>query len=337
MNFLSLEDVHNKWRDILVIGKTIERNGKKYHMVGMTLDEEVKLYVIEPFNEEERIIQRRRGVQNQRIMLKEHTDHEVCYLHSHEFQIGNKRLQVRGGSGGPLKYSEQDYGAIQLLLDMMSAGWEVPEWLKTVDLDNLQLTTLEFKDVKKLPKYSPETPITIKHKPNHIRHILEKTITLNVGKSRSFSFTDNHGDKVQCYINNVLLIDVWKDTEENFNNPKYKKHFSDEQIQQIKMQFFEALEQSCPKGTYYIGIEYECSKDIQLQFYSKEFLASRPQVSSGRAVSMMMNIKPDKELGSHNLPLRGCVIQTAVSPDTTKVPAELFCYYEKVEPWEELI
>ena len=337
MNFGDLEVVHKKWNDILVLGKTIERNGKKYHMIGMTLDETAKLYIIEPFCEEEHIRRRKGGVQNQRKILKEHTGHEVCYLHSREFIIGNKKLEVQGGSGSPLRYSEQDYGTIQLFLDMMSAGWEAPEWLKTMEWDNLQLTTLEFKNVKKLPKYSHETAITIKHMPHPIRHTLEKTITLQVGKSRSLSFLDRHGEQVQCYINNVLLIDVWKDTEENFNNPKYKEHFSDEQIQQIKMQFFEALEQSCPKGTYYIGIEYECSKDIQLQFYSKEYLKSRPQVNKGRAVSMMMNIKPEKEFGTHSLPLKGCMIQTAVSSDTTKIPAELFCYYEKNEPWEEQI
>ncbi len=337
MNFLSLEEVHNKWRDILVIGKTIERNDKKYHIIGMTLDEEAKLYIIELFTEEEHLRPRRGGVQNQRKILKEHTDHEACYLHSYEICIGNKCLQLRGGSSGPLKYSMHDYSNMQLFFDMMSAGWEVPEWLKTTEWDKLQLTTLIVKDVKRLPKYSPDMQITIKHRPSPIRHTLEKSITLNVGKSRSFGFLDSYGEQVQCYINNISLIDVWKDMEENFNNPRHKEHFTPEQIKQAKEQFYEALEHSCPQGMCYIGIEYECTKDIQLQFYSKEFLSSRPEKNHGRAVAMMMNLRPDKKLGTHNLPLRGCVIQTAVLPDTTKISAELFCYYEKMESWEEQI
>ena len=54
MNFSLLEYFHSKWQDILVIGKTTERNGIKYHIVGMTLSDEAKLYIIEPYMEPER-------------------------------------------------------------------------------------------------------------------------------------------------------------------------------------------------------------------------------------------------------------------------------------------
>lgn len=53
MNFSILKSHHKKWRDILVIGKTIERDNRKYHIVGMTLSEEAKLYIIEPCTETE--------------------------------------------------------------------------------------------------------------------------------------------------------------------------------------------------------------------------------------------------------------------------------------------
>ena len=87
----------------------------------------------------------------------------------------------------------------------------------------------------------------------------------------------------------------------------------------------------------YIGIEYECSKEIQLQFYSKEFLKSVPETHGGSSTFLLMRVKPDKKIGTHGLPLRGCVIQTPVSPDTTIIPAELFSYLEKAEGWEEIV
>ena len=37
MQFSWLEGVSKKWKEILVIGRTIERDGKRYHIVGMTL------------------------------------------------------------------------------------------------------------------------------------------------------------------------------------------------------------------------------------------------------------------------------------------------------------
>ena len=47
-----------------MIGKTIERDGKKYHIVGMTLADEAKLYIIEPYSEQECYNHRTKGVHN---------------------------------------------------------------------------------------------------------------------------------------------------------------------------------------------------------------------------------------------------------------------------------
>lgn len=340
MKFSYLEDIHKQWHDVLVIGRTIEHDDKKYHIIGMTAGDDVKLHIIEPYTETENYFSGTKGVRSQRKILREQRErreNEVTYMHCSEFRLGNTMLEVRSGSGGSLKYSTQDYESIQLFLDMLRAGWVLPDWLKDEEWDNLQMDTLVIDSLNKLPHYTSDMPITIKHRADFIPHILEKTVTLNVGKSSSFSFVDNYGDKVQCYINNVVLIDMWKEAEEQFNNPKYTEMLSAEQLQEVKELQYKALEQNCPKGMCYIGIEYECSKDINLQFYTKEFLKSVPETHSGSSVFLMMNHKPDKETGTHNLPLKGCVIQTAVPPDTSKIPAELFLYHEKVPAWEETV
>ncbi len=335
MNFSFLEDFHKKWRDILVIGKTIEQDNKKYHLMGMTLSEEAKLYIIEPYTEPEKRSQK--GIHNQRRIQKEQEQDGCRYLHCSDFYLGKKRLQVAGGEGHPLTYSSEDYGTIQLFFDMMSAGWSVPEWMKETDWDSLQLVTLDIANIKRLPAYSPEMPITITHRPDPARHLLEKTVTLTVGKARSFSFTDHEGDQVQCHINSVTCMDVWQSIKEQFRDPKLTKKFSAQQLEQAEKRCYEAIEQSCPKGMCYIGIEYECSKDLNLVFYSKQYLKSRPEVHKGSSAFLLVRLKPDKETGTHGLPLKGCVIQTPVPPDTSKIPAELFLYYEKVREWTETV
>ena len=335
MNFSLIEYFHTKWHDILVIGKTIERDGLKYHIIGMTLSDEARLYIIEPYMTPER--KKQKGVPNCRKLLKEHDGAVCCYLHCSEFCFGNERLKTQGGMGAPLKYSLEDYGTIQLFFDMMNAGWTIPEWLKDTDWENLQLVTLTIADIKSLPRYSPDMPITITHKPDPVRHILEKPVTLNVGKSRSFCFTDNYGDKVQCHVNNVTLIDMWEETEAEFKDLKLAERFSEEQIEQARKHRYDALNQRCPKGMCYIGIEYECSKDLDLVFYSKQYLSSRPQTHEGSSHFLMMHIKPVQKTGTHGLPLKGRVIDTPFSPDTTKIPAELFLYYERAEEWTETV
>lgn len=335
MNFSILSYCHKKWLDILVIGKTIERDGRKYHIIGMTLSDEAKLYIIEPYDKQEPI--NIKGIRSHRRLLKEYEGKSCCYLHCSDFHLGSERLQIQGGNGGALEYSLDDYGTIQIFLDMMSAGWTVPEWLKDIDWADLQLVTLRIANMEKLPDYSPDMPITITHSPDFTQHILEKTVTLNVGKSRSFSFTDAYGDKVQCYINNVTLIDVWKNTEEEFSDPKLAERFSPEQLEQARKHSYDALEQCCPKGMCYIGIKYECSKNYNLIFHCKQYLKSRPETHQGSTHLLLMRLKPDQETGTHSLPLKGCVIQTPVSPDTFKIPAELFLYHEKINAWTETV
>ena len=50
MKFQYLEAFHKNWNDILVIGRTIEQDDKRYHIAGMTLADESKLYIIEPYS-----------------------------------------------------------------------------------------------------------------------------------------------------------------------------------------------------------------------------------------------------------------------------------------------
>lgn len=335
MQFSWLEDARKKWKGILVIGKTIERDGKKYHIIGMTLEEEAKLYMIEPYEEQKRRSPKKKCTQ--RMLLKEQDSESFSYLHCREFKIGSKEMCTQGGTGGVLM--PENYEAVKLFFDMMDAGWTIPEWLKNEEWDRLQLVTLQIAGIKRLPKYDPDTPITIKHGPYFEKHLLNraKSVVIETRKAFSFPFTAHDGEKVQCHINRVTLIDVWQEAEKQFGDVKYRERFTEEQLQEIESNYYEALGQSCPKGMCYIGIEYECSRDISLQFYLKDFLESCPKTYSGSAAFLMMRLNPDQKTGNHGLPLKGAVISTPVPADTTAVSAELLYYMEKTEAWEEIV
>ena len=70
MKFSYLENAYRTWDDILVIGKTIERGNKKYHIIGMTLYSEAKLYIIEPYTEPENCIPGKKVIRNQKKFWK---------------------------------------------------------------------------------------------------------------------------------------------------------------------------------------------------------------------------------------------------------------------------
>ena len=88
MQFSWLEGVGKKWKDILVIGRTIERDGKKYHMIGMTMEEDAKLYFIEPYEERKRRNPKKK--RTQRMILKEQEIESISYLHCRELKLAVK-------------------------------------------------------------------------------------------------------------------------------------------------------------------------------------------------------------------------------------------------------
>ena len=332
MNFGILESQHIRYEEVLAVGRTAARNGRRYHIAGMTRGAETKLHIIEPFQPPEP----RRGVRNHRWELKANSGPDVCYFDCSFLRLGDQTLPIRGGSASPLGNHGNDLEGISLFFALLDAGWTIPEWLKEEEWENLQLVSLDVQ-ADKLPDYSPGLPITIGHRADPVRHLVEKAVTLQVGKPRAFSFQDHTGETVQCYINRVTLLDLWKDAEERFQDPRDRELATPEQIQNAQNHLFQVLEQTCPRGMYYVQVEYECGKDYSLSFYSKEFLRARPEVHTGSASGLMVMAKPDVPTGTHSLPLKGCVLQTPVAPDTVKIPAELFCYYEKAEPWEEVV
>ena len=155
------------------------------------------------------------------------------------------------------------------------------------------MVALNIKNLKKLPGYSPEMPMTMTHMAASIPHALGKDITLTVGETPSFPFLDDYGANVSCHINSIALIDVWKDTEDDLNN--------------------------------------------SLVFRSKQYLSPRPQASPDSFHFLPLRIIMDKKLGTHGLPLKGCVVNTPVPPDTSQIHAELLVYFEKVDEWTETV
>lgn len=332
MNFAWLEQNCEHWRDIRVIGRTIEREGDLYHLIGMTLAEEAKLYALAPYREPERP---RRRERTQRQLQRSGGGWDT-YLSLEEVRIGSRRLPVGSISGDPLKYAARPDGKSQLFFDMLRAGWTVPGWLKEVDWEHLELETLELPGVKRLPPCTPDTPITLRHGGKSVRHLLEKPVTLTVGGSRTVSFTDHRGETVQCHIDRVLLVDVWGEMEGMLNDPRRWEGLPPEEEARVRAGFLQSLEQSCPRGMCYVGVEYECGReDVSVQFYTRQFLCSQPQ--SGGAGILLFRTRKGRETGPHGLPLRRDTLGSAVPPDTKKVPAELFAYYERTAPWEEQV
>lgn len=143
-------------------------------------------------------------------------------------------------------------------------------------------------------------------------------------------FAMEDGTKAFCYINRVYLQNLWEEQERQFADKEYRskmlQHMSAEQLNEMKEKLDAALENFCPRGKRVFVVEYECSEDVSLKFYAKEYLDAIPKSSYGSAMMLMMHVKPDENTGKHGQKLQACVVETPVEPEETKLETELFSY-----------
>lgn len=353
MNFALFDLLYSDTQldEIKVIGKEVEKQGRPYHIIGMTLKEKkATVYVLEmksSFMEEEYFLERTPRMSLKRSM--EERQNSSFFMHIREFKTVETceeeiTYEVESASLGSIKNS--DYcEAMLLFMRMRETGWNIPKdsVFYETGWDSLVLTKINLQnEFERLPNWTETMQVVVDCIPQS--GVVELAVCLECGKSSELQFQLEDGTNATCYINNVYLMDVWAEEEKRFADPVYRErmlqHVSEEELEQMKEQLFRALEPQCPKGKYYMVLEYECTEDVSLAFYATEYLdyMEKPKEGgTGSASVLFMRVKPDEETGTHGLKLRGCVIQKPLEAETKELEAELFSYSKVIQKREETL
>ncbi len=329
--------------EIKVIGKEIEKEGKRYHVIGMTLKKKkARLHVLEeiPGSRQEQIWKEK----TPRESLKEsiHSEEENSFfLHIRELKIGNKSYEIDGAVSGAITDREACESSV-FFMKMYQAGWNIQKdsYFYQVFWENIRITNLELREeMDALPEWKEEIVIVRDTVPGQGE--IEIPFWLECGKKQEIEFTLKDGRTAVCYIEKTEVFDVWKEQEKHFKDPEYRKHMlmhmSEEELEQMKEQCFETLQQHCPKGKQFMLVEYECSENVSLSFYAKDYLDTLPEPRKGSASAIFMTHRPEKKVGEHGFKFRGCIIQQPLEKGCKKVEAELFSYTYTVEQREEIL
>lgn len=257
------------------------------------------------------------------------------FMHTREFRSKDKCYETAGVISGSLEHNDV-YEAFMLFLQMHEAGWKISKDspFYEVDWENLVVTNIELRDeFDKLPEWADDMEVLVDV--IHNGYVIELPVILECGKTMELEFKMEDRNPATCYINKIDTIDVWADTEEKFADSEYRErmlqHMTEDELEDMKRNFLKALQQQCPRGKHYMVIEYECTKEVALNFYDREYLDMVPKPNKGSATSVLMRVKPDAETGSHGLKLQACVIQKPLNKDEKILEAELFSYSRKVE------
>lgn len=189
------------------------------------------------------------------------------------------------GSSQSTFCTEQDREAYMKLQHFVEQGMELASFAD-VRVDRLFLTFYEQDSSEPFPDLDLEKELDITLKFNSTsRQIGARTepIMLEFGdapKQVKHSFYDPVSGKDRFFsVKALKREDVWKITEENFAKPTPPSS-TEEEWQHFKNQYLQGLERACPKGQELAVVEYQSEDDIQLAFYSKDFLDSKPVSST---------------------------------------------------------
>lgn len=342
MNFEHFESLfaQNTFDEVKVIGRDVELEGHYGHVIGMTLkDRKALVYILElaeHFDAEGKLFQNPEDETHRQQMKESCEEKQEFIFHGvREFHSNGKVYEVAGANSSIV---EEHHRTEYLLLYVMMAehGWKMPKEspLYQSDWNCQQMTVIELREeMEQLPDWEMDLEVVKDSCPK--TQLLEIPVVLTCGETPVLSFCFQDGTQEKCYINKIGFLDVWADFECRFQDEEYVNKMLElvgtEAFQKMKQQYEEILLAECPRGKGYLFVEYECSADAALQFYSSVYLDSKPKVHSGSASSMIFMHRPEKEKGIHGLKLRGCVIQTPIEPEKTSLKAELFSYTESVK------
>lgn len=178
--------------------------------------------------------------------------------------------------------TEQDHEAHMKLQHFVEKGMELASFAD-VSVDRLFLTFYEQDASEPFPDLDLEKELDITLKFNSTSRTVAvhtEPIVLEFGDATNeikHSFYDPVTKQNRFFsIKALKREDVWAQAEANFAKPAPQSS-TEAEWQQFKEQYLGGLELACPKHQDLAVVEYESEDDLRLQFYSKDYLDTKPK------------------------------------------------------------
>lgn len=201
-------------------------------------------------------------------------------------------------------------------------------------LDELCIFEYTFSNNVELSNLNNNLPMVLTFSNEIKRGKVNKNLNLKMGEygGKKYSFRDKVTKEKQfMYIDRLIHYDIWEEAKTQFDNPRYKQVATDEQIEEMKKEYFKSLPSICPQGMDLAVLEYETEDESNLNIYTKEFLNEKVKISD-KAFSILLH-SDSKSLKGHTV--RNCILGTIEKDFDGVMELEIFNYI-KVLPDIEL-
>ncbi|MDE7312973.1 MAG: hypothetical protein K2N87_15350 [Eubacterium sp.] len=352
MNFKSLTELtqDHQYEELKVIGKDAFMGGKQVHVIAMVRKEdETTLFIMSKAQGE--MQKQEEPPKPNRQLLKDYVQNDFASVS--KLEMDGRTFRSRSAQSGRLQACDLD--SLLILAKFMEAGWSLPQGHELLETDWEQIEVMRcifHPTRKKLPDWD-NADVKVTWSAQLKQHFIEMPVTLELEDTKedgtyerelSFMVSQDDGTKKEavCYINRIRLVDIWAEEEARYEDPEYRRqvleHVTEEEWEQLRQSSAKALENVCPRGMYFLVIEYECTLDLSLQFYLSDFLQAVPTFTEGEGESMLFGVQTGQERqGSHGMLLKEALIQQPISGEVTELSVELFAAGEYIPEEEEKV
>lgn len=260
---------------------------------------------------------------NKDEMISNISKHNLPNTNLSEIIIQNQKLIVTSSSTSMIL--DDSFESIMQLQHFFENGLSL-DIFGNININNLCIASYEFKD--NFPDINLSNKLNIsltfsettKEIPIH----MPLTIDFNaIEKDKRLSFYDPINKK-ECffYVNNIKHYDIWKEAENYFKSEKIE-NFLLEQIEELKKEYFNNLEDICENGMNLLILEYETQDNLQLNFYTKEYLNSPPVNNNSFTI---MLFKPEEKIGPNGFFNRVSSLKQVHKDFNSSTSLELFSF-----------
>lgn len=329
----------------IFINKIVKIRGNDVYLMSLTLEEnrnvlwvmyEAPYYMNKEIDMEDRI----EHTTNRDKMIH-NIDREMYSAHIHisELVIQNQKITFSFSSASALSHT--NYEGYMQLQHFIENGLDTTS-LDEVDVSNLVIASYVQNENEGFPliDLSKELHITLKIMKDFKKVLIDpplKPISTKFGKvqeDNKFYFYDCIENKNRTfYINEIKHYDVWEEMNKQLEG-ELARTLPKNQIASMKEELLKFLPIVCPKGMNLALLVYESEDNIQLDFYSKEYLDERP-VYNTSSTGTIYGFKPDEEFGYNGFKNRICMIKPVEKDFNGSVDVELFSWYMEIP--EEII
>ena len=339
---MSLNYLLEEYREmpkVKIIGKELVIDEIIYEVVALTLKEkQLEMLILEydgeyqdrirdleedeeytGTRESNRIIQRNAILRNKDTIL--HAIEEVY--------IDGVCYKIDGASGTGFRMEDPD--KLFLLSKLFEKGYK-PKSLGDLDLEHIYMNAIRLEgEFSKFPEMSKNPEVIIKRGYTADNILVEKPITLEIGKEYTEKFYfDVEGEKRWLFINSVEPYDILARMLEQFKDPRYLEYYTKEQLDKLVKDVTKNIKQQCPDEKNFVVIEYETENDDGVRFFLKSWLDSEPKRGNK---AMFFTAKPDKDkpFGKLGKRLHIELLAEPFDRDVKSIDTELFSYFKKRE------